>query len=71
MAPLVKRPTSARVMTLWLREFQQVSGSVLTAWSLGLALDSVSRALSAPPLLELCLSVSLSVSQTQNIKKKR
>ena len=33
------------------------SGSVLTAWSLEPALDSVSPSLSAPPQLTLCLSL--------------
>ena len=34
-----------------------MSGSVLTAWSQGPALDSVSPSLSAPSLLALCLSL--------------
>ena len=38
------------------------SSSVLTARSLEPATDSVPPALSAPPLLMLCLSVSLSLS---------
>ena len=38
-------------------------GSVLTAGSLEPASDSVSSSLSAPPLLRLCLSLSLSLSK--------
>ena len=43
------------------------SGSVLTAQSLELALDSVSPSLSAPPLL--CLSLSLK-NKNKTLKKK-
>ena len=58
VAQLVKRPTLAQVMTSWFVGSSPISGSVLTAWSLESASDSVSPSLSAPPLLALCLSVS-------------
>ena len=45
-------------------------GSVLTAQSLEPALDSVSPSLSAPSLLMLCLSLSLS-KVNKHLKKKR
>ena len=61
-AQLVKRPTSAQVMISWFVGSSPASGSVLTARSLEPASDSVSPSLSAPPLLSLCLSVSLSLS---------
>ena len=48
----------------------QHSGSVLTARSPEPASNSVSPSLSAPPLLVLCLSFSLSVSKI-NVKKKK
>ena len=48
---LVKRPTSAQVMTL---QFVS-SSSVLTAQSLEPVSDSVSPSPSAPPLFTLCL----------------
>ena len=45
---------------LAIRGFEpRASGSVLTAQSLEPASDSVSPSLSAPPLLVLCLSLSL------------
>ena len=50
---LVERPTSAQVM---ISRF----GSTLTAQSLEPASDSVSPSLFAPPLLMLCLSLSVS-----------
>ena len=63
MAQLVKHPTSAQVMISWFVSSSPaigpVSGSVLTAWSLEPALDSVSPSLSAPFPLMLCLSLSL------------
>ena len=63
MAQSVERPTSAPVMILWFTSSSPASGSVLTAQSLEPVLDSVSPslALSAPPLLALCLSLSLSL----------
>ena len=59
MAQLVKRPTSAQVMIAQFVGLSPASGSVLLAWSLEPALDSVSPSLSAPPLLTLCLFFSL------------
>ena len=58
MAQLVKRPTSAQVMILRFVGSSSTLGSVLTAWSLEPASDSVFPSLSAPPLLAFCLSVS-------------
>ena len=52
----VKRLTSAQVMISQFVNLSPVLGSVLTAWSLEPAWDSVSPSLSAPPLL---MSVSL------------
>ena len=62
MAKSVKHPISAQVM-ITVGEFKPVLGSVLTAWSLEPASDSVSPSLSAPPLLMPCLSLSLSLSK--------
>ena len=59
VAQSVKRPTSAQVMISWFVGSSPVSGSVLTAQSLEPVSDSVSPPLSAPPLLMLCLSLSL------------
>ena len=70
VAQLVKHPTSAQVVISWFVGSSPTSSSVLTAQSLEPALDSVSPSLSVPPLLTLCLSLSLSVSQKYtNIKK--
>ena len=55
----VKHLTSAQVMVSWLVSLSPVSDSVLTAQSLEPALDSVSPSLSVPPLLMLCLHLSL------------
>ena len=55
-----KRPTSARVMISRFVGSSRALGSVLTAQSLEPASDSVSPSLSAPPLLALALSLSLS-----------
>ena len=60
VAQSVKRLTSAQVMILWLVSLSPTSGSVLTVQSLKPASDSVSPSLSAPSLLMLCLSLSLS-----------
>ena len=60
MAQSVKCLTSAQVMILQFVSSSLVSGSVLTAQSLDPASDSVSPSLSAPPLLILCLPLSLS-----------
>ena len=59
VAQAVQHPTSAQVMISRFMGSSLVSGSVLTAQSLKPASDSVSPSLSAPPLLMLCLSLSL------------
>ena len=58
MAQLVERPTLAQVTISWSMSSSPTSGSVLTAQSLEPALDSVSP-LSAPPMLMLCLCLSI------------
>ena len=68
VAQSVKGPTSAQVMISQLVNSSPVSGSVLTAQNIEPASDSVSLFLSAPPLLMLCLSVSLSLCLKINIK---
>ena len=55
----VKHLTSAQVMISWFVGSSPTSGSVLTAQSLEPASYSVSLPLSAPPMLMLCLSLSL------------
>ena len=60
MAQSVGCPSSAQVMISQFVGSSPVSGSVLTARSLEPASDSVSLALSAPPLLVLARSLSLS-----------
>ena len=60
MAQSVTRQTSAQVMISRFVSSSPTSGSGLTAQSLEPASDSVSPSLSAPPLLELVVSVSLS-----------
>ena len=57
-------PTSAQVIISQSVGSSPVSVSVLTAQSLEPAWDSVSPSLSAPPLLMLCLSLSLKNKQT-------
>ena len=66
VAQSVKPLTSAWVMILQFVGSSPLSGSVLTAQSLEPVLDSVSPSLSvsAPPLLTLCLSLSLKNKQT-------
>ena len=59
VAQLVKHPTWAQVMISWFMSSSPISGSVLTAQSLEPASDSVSPPLSAPPMLMLCLSLSV------------
>ena len=59
VAQSVKHLTSAQVMISQLVGSSPTLGSVLTAQSLEPALDSVSPSLPAPPLLMLCLSVSV------------
>ena len=56
----VELPTLAQVMISWFVGSSPKSGSVLTAQSLQPASDSVSPSVSAPPLLMLCLFLSLS-----------
>ena len=63
VAQSVEHLTSAQVMISQFVSSSPVSGSVLTAQSLEPASDSVSPSLSAPPLLMLCLSLSLSLSK--------
>ena len=57
VAQLVGRLTSAQVVILQFVSLSLASGSVLTAWSLEPASDSVSPCLSAPPPFMLCLSL--------------
>ena len=59
MVQSVKHPTSAQVIILQFVSSSPTSGSVLTAGSLEPAWDSGSPPLSAPPLLMLCLSLSV------------
>ena len=54
----VKHLISAQVMISELMSSSPILGFVLTAQSLGLASDSVSPSLSAPPLLMLCRTFS-------------
>ena len=56
MAQSVKRPTLAPVKISRFFSSSPTSGSVLMAWSLQPASDSVSSSLSDPPPLVLCLS---------------
>ena len=55
----VKRLTSAQVTVSWFMGSSPVLGSALTSRSLETASGSVSPSPSAPPLLPLCLSLSL------------
>ena len=59
VAQSVKHLTSAQVMISQFMSSSPTMGSVLTAQSLEPASDSVSPSLSAPPLLMLCVSLSL------------
>ena len=60
VAQCVKGPISAQVTISQVAGSSPASGSVLTAQSLAPTLDSVSS-LSDPPLLVLCLSLSLKI----------
>ena len=60
VAELVKRPTLAQVMISQFVGSSPASGSVLTAWSLEPASDSVSPHLSLCPSPACTLSLSLS-----------
>ena len=55
VAQSVKQPASVQGMISWFMSSSPESGSVLTARSL----EPVSDSVSTPPLLMLCLSVSL------------
>ena len=68
MAQSVKHLTSAQVMISPSVSSSPTSGFVLTTQSLETASDSVSPSFSTPPLLTLCLSVSLKNENT--LKKK-
>ena len=59
VAQSVKHPTSAQVMIPQFVGSSPAPGSVLTAQNLKPASDSVSPPSSAPPILMLCLSLSL------------
>ena len=59
VAESVKCLTSVLVMISWFLISSPALGSVLTAHSLEPASDSMSPSLSVPPLLTLCLSLSL------------
>ena len=63
-AQSVERPTSAQVMIAQLMGSSPASGSVLTARSSEPASDSGSPPVSAPPLLMLCVSLSLNNKET-------
>ena len=56
-ASLVKRPTSAQVLISRLMGSGPMSGSMLTAWSLAPAWDSVSTSLCPSPTHTLSLSL--------------
>ena len=58
VAQSVEHPALAQVMIFQSVSLSPASGSVLRAWSLEPASDSVSPSLSAPPPLMLCLSLS-------------
>ena len=60
VAQSVKRLTLAEVMISWFVGSSPMSGSVLTAWSLGPALDSVSPILCPSPTCTRARSRSLS-----------
>ena len=60
VAQLVERLTSAQVVISRFVGSSPALGSVLMAWSAEPASDSGSPSISAPPLLVLCLSLSLS-----------
>ena len=59
VAQSVECPTLAQVIMSRFVDSSPASGSVLTVRNLEPASDSVSPSLSAPPLLTLCLSLSL------------
>ena len=59
VAQLVKRPTLAQVMISYFVSLSPALGSVLTTLSLEPASGSVSPSLSAPPLITVCLCLSI------------
>ena len=63
MAQSVKHLSSAQITISQFMGLSPAMGSVLTAQSLEPALDSVSPSLSAPPLLMIARSLSLSPKQ--------
>ena len=67
---MVKRPTSAQVMISRFMGESPASGSVLTAWSLESASDSVSPSLLTPSPLVIYLSVCLSLRNKTKHQKK-
>ena len=69
VAQSVKRPTLAQVMISRFVGSNPTSRSVLMAQRLEPASDSVSPSLSAPPLLILAHSHSLSLKNKQTLKK--
>ena len=73
VAHSVKHQTLAQVIISWFVGLSPTSGSVLTAQDMEPTSDSVSPSLSPPPLLTLCLSLSLSqklINITQKFFKK-
>ena len=70
VAQLFKCPNLAQVVTLQFVGSSPASGSVLTARTLEPASDSVSPPLSVPPMLMLCLSLSLHNKLTLRKKKR-
>ena len=64
VAQSVKRLTLAHIMISQFVSLNPASGSVLTAQCLEPASDAVSLCLSAPPLLALCLCLSLKNKKT-------
>ena len=71
MAQSGKPPTSAQVMISQFRSWSPASGSALTARPLEPVSDSVSPFLSAPPLLVLCLCLSLKNKHFKKYLKKK
>ena len=61
---LVKGQTSIHAIILWLMGSSPASGPVLTVRSLEPASDFVSPSFAVPPLLTLCLSLTLKNKQT-------
>ena len=70
VAPTGKHPTLAQFMISQFVSSSPASGSVLTARNLDPTSDSMSPSLSAPPLLTLCLYLSLSL-KNKHLEKER